>query len=185
MRPHESTCSAGAPVSTRRRPALPVTLTLVIAVAIAASACGDAEPRSLGSLVQREGRYLDPDDFRPYTGPVFSTFRDEQDAVEMTAHLVEGRLHGQYERFYRDGTVFGRGAYRDGAWDGPFESFYRDGTLWMEGRYEGGSLDGPYVAYAEDGTVQERGTYVAGAPCGTWIRDGEEQVHPDCPEEGG
>lgn len=184
MRPFESTRS-GTPESTRRPPTLLVALTLAVAVAIAASACADPEPRSLGTLVQREDRYLDPDDFRPYSGPVFATFRDDPDAKEMTAHLVDGRLHGPYERFYRDGSVFGRGAYRNGAWDGPFESYYRDGTLWMEGRYEEGSLDGSYVAYAEDGTVEERGTYAAGTPCGTWIRDGEEETHPACPQEGG
>jgi hypothetical protein len=144
-------------------------------------ACGDGEPRSLDALVQREGRYLDPKDFRSYSGPVFSTFRDDPDAVEMEARLVDGRLDGPYERFYRDGSVFGRGAYRAGVWHGPFESFYRDGTLWMEGRYEHGALDGPYVAYREDGSVQERGTYAAGNPCGTWIMDGEEETHPACP----
>lgn len=184
MRPIECTPS-GTPVSAGRPPTLLVALVLAMAVAIAASACADPEPRSLATLVQREGRYLDPDDFDPYSGPVFSTFRDDPDAVEMTAYLVDGRLHGAYERFYRDGSVFGRGAYRNGAWHGPFESFYRDGTLWMEGRYEEGSLDGPYVAYAEDGTVQERGTYAADTPCGTWIRDGVEEGHPDCPGESG
>lgn len=180
MQPLDSTSASEAPVSTRRWPMLRLALTLVIAT----SACADSEPRNLDTLVQQEGRYLDPADFRPYTGPVFGTFRDDPDAVEMTARLVDGRLHGPYERFYRDGSVFGRGAYRNGAWDGPFQSFYRDGTLWMEGSYVEGALDGAYVAFGEDGTVQERGRYVRGAPCGTWIRDGREEVHPDCPGEG-
>ncbi|MEX2467216.1 MAG: hypothetical protein WD995_09910 [Gemmatimonadota bacterium] len=145
------------------------------------AACGESEPRSLDTLVERDGRYLDPQDFRPYSGPVVSTYRDAPDAVEMSAHLEDGRLDGPYERFYRDGSLFGRGGYRAGAWHGPFESFYQDGSLWMRGRYEDGVLDGPYVAYAEDGSVQEEGTYAAGEPCGTWVRDGEVETYPDCP----
>jgi hypothetical protein len=145
------------------------------------AACDGAGPRSLDTLVQREGRYLDPEDFRPYTGLVVTMYRDAPDAIEMSARLVDGRLDGPYERFYRDGALFGVGTYRAGAWEGPFESFYRDGTLWMRGRYEGGVLDGPYVAYAEDGSVQEEGVYAAGAPCGRWVIDGEEEAHPACP----
>ena len=148
-------------------------------------ACADAQPRSLDTLVQREGRYLDPEDFRPYSGPVLSKYRDDPEAVEMSARLVDGRFQGSYERFYRDGSVFGRGAYQDGVWHGPFESFYQDGTLWMEGTYEDGALDGPYVAYGEDGSVQERGSYASGSPCGTWTLDGEEETHPPCPGGGG
>lgn len=156
-------------------------LALGMVSALALGGCGDGEPRSLDALVQREGRYLDPRDFRPYSGPVFSNYRDDPDAVEMTARLVDGRLDGPYERFYRDGAVFSRGAYRAGTWHGPFESFYRDGTLWMEGRYDDGVLDGPYLSYAEDGTVQEEGVYAAGDPCGPWIRDQGEEMHPACP----
>ena len=158
-----------------------VVVVIVAVLSAVAAACDGDGPRSLGTLVEREGRYLDPEDFRPYSGPVVTTFRDDPDAIEMSARLVDGRLDGAYERFYRDGSLFGVGAYRAGTWDGPFESFYRDGALWMRGRYEGGALDGPYVAYAEDGSVQEEGVYAAGTPCGRWMIDGEEEIHPACP----
>ena len=158
---------------------------LTLALFLAVGACGDPDPRSLDALVQREGRYLDPEDFRPYSGPVFSTYQDDPEAVEMSASLVNGRFEGPYERFYPDGSVFSRGAYQEGVWHGPFESFYQDGAPWMEGRYEEGALDGPYVAYGEDGSVQERGTYASGSPCGTWTMDGEEEAHPPCPADGG
>ncbi len=158
---------------------------VVVAIAamswVVGAGCDRADPRSLDTLVEREGRYLDPEDFRPYTGRIVTMYRDAPNAIEMSARLVDGRLDGAYQRFYRDGSLFSAGAYRAGVWNGSFESFYRDGTLWMRGRYAEGVLDGPYWAYAEDGSMQEEGVYAAGTPCGRWVIAGEEETHPPCP----
>jgi antitoxin component YwqK of YwqJK toxin-antitoxin module len=155
---------------------------LAITLAIwSAAACSERTPRNLDSLVERDGRYLDPENFRPYSGPVVATFDGAPEMVELEAELAEGRLDGPYERFYRSGVLFGRGEYRMGAWHGAFESFYEDGTLWMSGRYEDGQLDGPYTSYAEDGSIVEQGSYAAGAPCGAWTVEGTEEVHAACP----
>lgn len=153
---------------------------LVGALAVAASCGGDAEPRRLDTLVEQGGRYLDPADFDPWTGPVVSHFQGGDGVVEMRARLREGRLDGPYERYYRSGALFGTGAYRAGAWHGPFESFYEDGTPWMSGRYEEGALEGPYRAWDEDGTLVEEGTYEDGARCGTWTEYGEAVTYPPC-----
>lgn len=151
------------------------------AALLVAVACADGDVRRLDTLVERDGRYLDPADFRAYTGPVVATFRNAPEAVELSARLVDGRFEGPFERYYRDGMLFSRGAYRAGQWDGPFESFYADGSPWMTGTYAGGVLDGPYVAYDEDGRVVEEGAYASGVPCGAWTVDGEPEVHPACP----
>ncbi|MDZ7778790.1 MAG: hypothetical protein U5R14_02495 [Gemmatimonadota bacterium] len=164
-------------------PGPPGLVFLALVLTLVPAGCSDPEPRSLDSLVERDGRYLDPDGFQPYSGPVVSMYPDEPDAVEMTARLRDGVFDGPYERFYRDGSLFGHGRYRDGVWHGPFESFYEDGSPWMRGRYEDGVLDGPYVAYSEDGSVEEEGTYADGEPCGLWERDGREESHPPCPTD--
>lgn len=171
--------SAGLVVGRSGRHAISVGLALVLATSLG---CSGGEPRPLDTLVQRDGVYLDPEDFRPYTGSVVSVFREDPEAVELSARLVDGRFEGAYERFYRDGSVFGRGEYRAGVWHGPFESFYQDGSVWMRGRYVDGDLDGPYRAFAEDGAVQESGVYAAGEPCGVWMVDGTEEDHPPCPD---
>jgi len=143
--------------------------------------CTEQEPRRLDSLVEREGRYLDPGSFTPYSGPIVAMYRGTTDVVEMRATLEDGRLHGPYERYYRSGATFGTGAYREGIWDGPFESFFEDGAPWMRGSYVDGVLHGPYVVYAEDGSVEEEGVYQTGEPCGTWVLSGDTVVHPACP----
>jgi len=152
------------------------------AVLMVAVACADGDVRPLDSLVERDGRYLDPADFRAYSGPVVATFRDALDAVELSARLVDGRFEGAFERYYRDGALFSRGAYRAGRWHGPFESFYADGSTWMQGTYDDGVLDGPYVAYDEAGGVTEEGAYASGVPCGTWTVEGVTERHPPCPD---
>lgn len=158
-----------------------VALTMLTALAAVVTGCTEPEPRPLESLVEREGRYLDPESFTPYSGPVVSMYRGSPAAVEMRATLEEGRLHGPYERYYRSGATFGTGAYREGTWHGPFESFFEDGSPWMRGSYVDGVLDGPYVVYAEDGTVEEEGVYDGGEPCGIWVMGGDTIDHPECP----
>src|SRR5690606_4599281 len=143
--------------------------------------CTEQEPRRLDSLVEREGRYLDPGSFTPYSGPIVAMYRGTTDVVEMRATLEDGRLHGPYERHYRRGAPFGTGAYREGIWDGPFKSFFEDGGPWRRGSYVDGGLHGPYVVYAEDGSVEGEGVYQTGEPCGTWVLSGDTVVHPACP----
>lgn len=154
----------------------------LLVVVVVTGGCGEAGPRNLSSLVQRDGVYLDPDQFRPYTGPVVSYHRDPPDAVEMTAELVDGLLHGPYVRYYPTGEVLTRGRYERGRWEGDFETLYADGSLWMRGGYSGGELDGPFIAYDEDGDVVEEGAYADGEPCGVWLMDGERVEHAECPE---
>ena len=44
----------------------------------------------------QKSRYLDPENFRPYNGPVLTVYRDAPDAIEISARRVDGRLAGAY-----------------------------------------------------------------------------------------
>jgi hypothetical protein len=163
--------------SRRKLPSLALGCLVLLTVS---SGCADPEPRRLDELVVRDGRYLDPADFEPYTGPVFSVFDGNSASVELRTRLAAGRFDGPYERFYRSGSLFGTGSYSDGEWHGPFETFYEDGSPWMKGSYDQGVLTGPFEELDQGGQVIERGAYRAGEPCGTWQVGLEQVAHPPC-----
>jgi len=90
-------------------------------------------------LINRDGRFYTKDTNEPYTGPVFSLFKDG--GFDQEFSLVNGYVNGSYKRYWEDEEVDGWGPNRlmtEGTYDmgrqvGTWNSFYPDGdTLRVE-----------------------------------------------------
>ena len=111
----------------------------------------ELEPRDMGTLRGVDGLYLNPEDGRPYSGPVFG----ENMGKRMT------------------------GSLRDGKWDGPFESYHDNGQLRRKGTYKDGVEDGPVEEYYDSGQLYEKGAYKDGGKCGEWF-EGRTVTYDPC-----
>ena len=131
---------------------------LLFALALIAVGCGP-EPRELETLQRVDGVLMNPEDGRPYSGPVFR----ENNGRRITGSLKDGKLDGTVETYYENGQLRERGPFKDGVPDGPTEGYYENGQLWM------------------------KGTYKDGEKCGEWLEDDETVTYPPCPPglEGG
>ena len=105
---------------------------------------------------------------------------------------MDGKLNGEYKRWYENGQVFQEGQYADDMMDGSWLIFYPDGSLAATANFDKGKgtqtsyeqsgykclethyLDnekhGREVYYNPDGKV----TRVAVYEYGEWVRDEEE-----------
>lgn len=52
--------------------------------------------------------------------------------------------------------------------DGPFEKRHRDGSLWVRGARRDGKEHGPFDFFRKDGTRMRSGTFHKGRQVGEW-----------------
>ena len=50
----------------------------------------------------------------------------------------EGREHGIWEKYHKNGTLMCRGNYRHGEFHGVWEWYYGDGSIWSMEKYRQG-----------------------------------------------
>lgn len=115
------------------------------------------------------------------------------DQLAARATFRDGRLHGRYEAWYRDGTRKEQGEYRDDRREGLYTTFHPNGRKASEEEYRAGVLhgrqevwfpnggrfaiseyrdgkrDGPAATWYENGQKQTEGRFVAGVYHGRWV----------------
>ena len=146
---------------------------------VAPGAARTQEPTDLGTLVRRDGVYLDPRALEPFDGAVQSVW-EETGFIREKGTLVDGRWDGVHEWFHVNGELSTRETWAGGRLDGPSRSYFKNGTLSVSETYENGRLDGPYEAYWTRGWLAEKGTWEDGEPCGEWLSFGRNVTYPPC-----
>jgi len=172
---------------------------LFFALALIAVGCADPIPRNVDTLVEQGDVLLDRETMRPYTGPIFELFSDDDSKVGSRGTLRDGRPHGIAEEYHRNGTLQWRMSFNNGeadgiqerfnefgqsmikwVWedgemyapDGPFERYYENGQLQTKGTLVNGKQHiehGPWEDYFNDGSLSRKGTYNMSERCGKWI----------------
>ena len=170
--------------------------------------CSEPEPINLNTLNLRNDTYYLKNSDKPYTGPVFESYSNNQFSVEgnikngkwnsiVKFYLPNGQL--TQERTYKDGKLINEKkfyyndngqlkdemTFKDGIPNGPFKSYYDNGQLEYEKTYKDGGIDGPYKVYYENGQLMTEGTYKDNQLEGTYkdyLDDGKlelEQTYKD------
>lgn len=70
--------------------------------------------------------------------------------------------------YYPNGSIRYTGEYNDNKKDGHWEYYYKDGTKWSEGYFKEGERDGKAITYHENGQIYYEGQYTDGIRSGTW-----------------
>ena len=179
--------------------------TLLLALALIAVGCAEPIPRNEDELVQQGDVWLDRETMRPYTGPVFELFPDDDSKVRSRTTLKDGRPHGIGEEYNRNGTLSSRMSFNNGEldgiqemfnefgrpimrWgmrdgemylpDGPIEQYYPNGQLSEKGTVVNGEQHGPWESYFNEGSLSSKGTYNMGTKCGQWLEGGGGPPNP-------
>jgi antitoxin component YwqK of YwqJK toxin-antitoxin module len=104
---------------------------------------------TMDDLVVRDGVWFKKFSTVPFTGKttgkIQGTFKD-------------GKKHGPWVVFHKNGQLLRKGNYKDGKEDGPVVGYHDNGQLRIKGIYKDGKEDGPWVSYNEDGTVNKKNT---------------------------
>ena len=76
---------------------------------------------------------------KPFTGAAKILYRDS-DVVKVVFHFREGRLNGDFEYFYPDGSTRWNGKYQDGHFTGQWQEWDDSGNLILVANYNNDSL---------------------------------------------
>jgi len=72
------------------------------------------------------------------------------------------------QQYYPNHNLFYDGEFRDGKKHGHWTVWYKDGTVWSEGTYKNGLDEGYRTAYHENGEKKFEGQYKGGEMTGKW-----------------
>jgi hypothetical protein len=83
-------------------------------------------------LVERDGLHYKKFTEAPFTGKTTG---------EIQGTFRNGKRHGPYVTYYKNGQLYYKGTYKDGKEDGPWVYYNKDGTVWemMTGTYKNGN----------------------------------------------
>ena len=103
-------------------------------------------------LVKREGLY-----YKKFTDVPFTGKTTGQHQVT----FKNGKLHGIYVTYHKNGQLYLKGKWKNGELDGPWVYYHSNGQLWRKGSYKDGKRDGFWVDFDMDGNRDAKftGTY--------------------------
>ena len=134
-----------------------------------------ASAKPLTSLIpwpQENGEnvYFPLADEIPYTGWTKS-YRTQfnKDEVSTLMWLEQGKFHGPYGKWYKNGQMAEQGNYINGVITGRVTMWYKNGQLRDIDNYISGAPFGKSTNYFENGQIQEVGQYKNGKMDGLWI----------------
>ncbi len=86
-----------------------------------------------------------------------------------------GKVHGEEQHFYEDGSLYKQRFYKDGLAIGKHRIFYPDGSLKKEMFFVNDMLDGDYTEFYPDGKVYIYKLYEKGMALGhkQWRKNGQ------------
>lgn len=108
----------------------------------------DKAPRDVRTLVEANGRFLQPSDGRPFTGEVVEYYGDTA-VMSWSGEVRKGLLHNTRVSYYRTGDTAEVATYNLGLLDGPYWFATADGCVRAAGAYtaavDTSKRDGPWT----------------------------------------
>lgn len=99
-------------------------------------------------LIKKEGIY-DDENGKKYSYFPFS------DKIESEYYLENGKLHGKFKVFYKNGNLKRVGNYTNGKENGSFKEFNEEGLLEAEYNMKNGSLEGTFTVYSNGKKIKQ------------------------------
>lgn len=90
--------------------------------------------------------------------------------LRSVVRVAFGRLHGKGMEWYCSGKVKEKFEYSNGRRHGTWIYFSRDGKPYLSRSYKQGRLHGVYLEWYKSGKIKCKGNYVNGMKHGIWVR---------------
>ena len=109
-----------------------------------------------GEQLELDGdwEYLRKSNEERFTGLLVSYY--ESGSLYTRGAIKNGRDHGLYESFTEDGVLLSKFNYLEGEYDGVYETFHDNGQIEIKGSYRNGKADGTWQVYRENGALESR-----------------------------
>ena len=112
-------------------------------------------------LILRNGLFLNQQNNKPFTGMAIEPVCNENNPFDLSKAITRieyknGKRHGFYKYFHKNGQLMFRGSYTNGILQGAFEEFYENGQLQETGDYKNGKQHGSWEFFEEDGNLVSR-----------------------------
>jgi antitoxin component YwqK of YwqJK toxin-antitoxin module len=91
-------------------------------------------------------------------------------------YAPDGRRHGPWTFYFRNGQVKAKGSYRSGQLDGAWIWYRESGGLLQQGAFVDGAQDGRWRRRHHTGKLLDEGTYAMGKKTGQWVTYGKDGV---------
>lgn len=99
---------------------------------------------------------------------LWTYYHKNSDKIMMTENYVDGKLHGQKNVYYEDGTLAEESNYMNGKLHGNRKLYSETGSVLENLNYNNGELHGPAKFYNGQGEVVSEGKYKNDKHHGTW-----------------
>ena len=83
-----------------------------------------------------------------------------------TVNLFNGKRHGVFTEYYKNGQIKLDYNYKNGVIDGAYKSYYENGQIEKNCNYINGKFDGSYKSYYENGNLMDQLHYKNGNKVG-------------------
>ena len=110
---------------------------------------------------------------KPYTGWV-----KDMEGYDKLFQLQNGKPHGLYISWYRDGQNYRKATFRNGKKNGLFTEWYRDGQKESEATYKDDKEHGLFMQWYPNGSKKSKATYKDGLQYGShteWYENGQKK----------
>jgi hypothetical protein len=84
--------------------------------------------------------------------------------------VVNGKVHGEYIRYWYYGTVYEKCTFNNGQKHGEYVSYYDSGQIDEKRNYENDKVHGQYICFYENGQVHQKFNCVKDKVHGEYIR---------------
>ena len=138
-------------------------LLLFLPVLVSAETIGSSD------LVERNGLMYKKFTNTPFTG---------RTSGRLQTNYKDGKRHGPFEWYYKNGQLRGEETYKDGKLSGPSESYHKNGQLLGKSTYKDGKFHGSTEWYYENGQLKDKWTYKDGkkhGPFESYYENGQLQ----------
>ena len=148
--------------------------TLLIITALMLVVGCSKEPINIDELVKKGDIFYTKDTNKPYSGPVFSLYKNGQKGYE--GIFKDGEQDGKWTSWWRNGQKESERTYKYGEKDGLETWWYENGQKEKETTYKDGYGDGLWTYWYENGQKMVEGTYKNGESISSkcWDKDGTE-----------
>ena len=87
-----------------------------------------------------------------YEGPLRSYFHQQ---LLREGYYHQGRLHGPYCEYYKNGQLLVEKFYVEGLQEGFMNHYFENGNLFQKCFYQQGKRHGPFLLFGRDGVLRE------------------------------
>ncbi len=130
------------------------------------ASCSKEVEISFDQLVYRQGKYYEVNSKEPFTGVGVDYHdiddNDDNDVLWRKETFKDGKNHGLFERYYKNGQIDYKGNYINGKRDALWEFYFENGQLRTKGLYKDGIRESKWVHYLENGRYERSETFKNG-----------------------